>query len=145
MNSDLPPNGKLVKLARMDEESTAYARHILRAVGGDGLKTIVHKGRPCTTPGLLATVFSLDRKWVSSYQTFLRDYFEKLGVELITDKDHLKRISEHLEVQRTSVVALWPPQAIVFLLLGSKDIAGDLIMRSESRRHITRLFLRWLE
>lgn len=127
---DIPttPNGRLVKLARLDEDSTQYAISLLRPAGGDELKTVKYKNLVCTVPNSISQVLDVEYKDIMNYRTTYKDHFSRLGVIPIQDPDKIAQLCDHFGYRRTGNLSLFSLQSVVFLLLGLKNsIAGDIL------------------
>ncbi len=124
----LTPNGRLVKLARLDEDSTQFALNLLRPAGGDELKTIKYKDLICTVPSSICKVFDIEYTEVANVRTSYKQAFERLGVIPILDKEKIPALCDQLGVKRPGNLSLFSLQSVVFLLLGmKKSIAGDIL------------------
>jgi hypothetical protein len=123
------PNGRLVKLARLDEDSTDYAIKLLSGAGGGDLKTVKYRGLTCTTPPIICKVFDVKYHEVSNIRSQYGQYFEKLGLITVEDEEKITQIYDELNfVKRGGRLSVYSLQVVIFLLLGMKNnIAGDIL------------------
>lgn len=130
LEQDIPttPNGKLVKLARLDEDSTQYAISLLRPAGGDELKTVKYKNLVCTVPNAISQAFDVEYKDIMNYRTTYKEHFQKLGTISVEDPEKIAQLCDHFGYRRTGSLSLFSLQSVIFLLLGlKKNIAGDIL------------------